>query len=103
MSQPLRQSAKLLLDELHSRGFTIQVAGEGIAVSPRSRLTDVDRNEIRKLKKPITALLSPCGPHLDPSVWERKPLDSRPGWERANCRRCGRFIGFNPLKESSLP
>ena len=99
MSQLRHQSAKVVLNEFRSRGFSIQVVEEGIAVSPRSRLTEADRILIRKLKQPITAILSPCGPHIDPSGWDRKPLDNRPGWQQANCRRCGRFIGFNPSQE----
>ena len=101
MPQLPKVAARELLDGLRSRGFTILVENDSLNVSPRSQLTDNDRAVIRKLKKPIIAWLSPCESHLDSSTWDREPVEDRPGCEKASCRRCGRFIGFNPIRRTS--
>jgi hypothetical protein len=100
MFGPQGIAARELIDELASRGIGIQVKGVAVEVS-RSQLTDDDRAVIRKLKKPIIACLSPCEPHVDSSKWERQPIEDRPGWEKASCQRCGRFIGCNRIKQTS--
>jgi len=100
MFGPQGIAARELIDELTSRDFGIQVKGDAVEVSPRSRLTDDDRAVIRKLKKPIIACLSPCEPHGDPSNWDRESIEDRPGWETATCKRCGRFIRCNPVRHT---
>lgn len=101
MPQLPQVAARELLDDLQSRGFTILVEEDSLNVSPSSQLTDDDRAVIRKLKKPIIACLSPCEPHVDSSTWDRESIEDRPDWEKATCRRCGRFIGFNPIRRTS--
>jgi hypothetical protein len=102
MLGPIGTATKELLDELTSRGITVQVKEDSLNVSPRICLTDSDRVMIQKLKKPIISYLSPCEPHINSSAWDREPLDDRPGWEKATCRRCGRFIGSNPIRRTSI-
>jgi len=87
-----------LVQRLKARGIAIEVEGDRLLISPSSLLTDVDRTEIRGRKPGLIGLLSPCISHFDSACWIREPLANRPGWERTSCRRCGRFIGFNPIR-----
>ena len=105
MAGALHNVAEKLINDLGSRGITIHVSGDRLEVGPKSLLTDDDRGLIRSLKQALIAMLAPCVSHVDSAGWERTPLDDRPGWERADCRRCGRFIGCNPiggLKQAKL-
>lgn len=93
-------AATRLVESLKTRGITVEVSGDRLLISPAGLLTDADRAGIRSHKPALIGLLSPCVSHLDSSTWVREPLADRPGWERASCRRCGRFIGFNPIRGS---
>jgi hypothetical protein len=42
-----------------------------------------------------------CAPHVPPLDLEEKPDPTRPGYFRANCRLCGRFIGYR-RQESTI-
>lgn len=100
MVAPLRNAADALIRKLQSRGISIEAADDRLSVSPKNLLSDEDRSEIRRLKPQLLRCLAPCEPHVVSSKWEREPLADRPGWEKASCRRCGQFIGFNPICRS---
>lgn len=48
---------------------------------------------------PLPSLPS-CGAHLDPSLWQRKPVAARPGWEESTCKYCGKFIGYSLISKA---
>ncbi len=98
MVAPSRFAATRLVESLNSRGITVELSGDRLLISPARLLTDTDRTRIRSHKPALIGLLSPCISHVDSAGWSREPLPDRPGWERASCRRCGRFIGFNPIR-----
>ena len=96
----LHSDAMRLIADVTARGISVQVNGSRLEVTPKSLLTDDDRSRIRRLKTSLIAYLAPCESHFDSSGWKREPLADRPGWERASCRRCGKFIGFNPIRHN---
>jgi hypothetical protein len=91
-------AATRLVESLTSRGIAIEVENDRLMISPASRLTDRDQAGIRSHKAELIGLLSPCVSHVDSAGWIREPVPDRPGWERASCLRCGRSIGFNPIR-----
>ena len=97
MTKTSSNAAVALLRKLNSRGISIEAVDDRLSVSPKSLLTDEDRAAIRALKARLIGCLSPCSSHLNSTDWLREPLADRPGWEKASCRRCGRFIGFNRI------
>jgi hypothetical protein len=103
MSNTTCHSATELLRELMGRNFAVRVNGDNVEVKPKQQLSIDDCSRIKIHKTKIIAVLSPCNPHVDPSQWERTPLDDRPGWEKAECRRCGKFLGFNPIRPAAVP
>ncbi len=86
-----------LIKSLNARGITLDIEDDRLLISPASRLTDMDRAEIRTHKLRLIRQLSPCGSHVNSAGWIREPVSGRPGWELAFCGRCGRSIGFNPI------
>ena len=48
------------------------------------------------------AIIAYCGPHNDPAKWEYSPDNySRDGTRAVHCNRCGRFIGYQTLREQN--
>lgn len=98
MMAPHQVAATRLVESLIAQGITIEVSGDRLLISPAGLLTDTDRTGIRSHKTALIGLLSLYMSHVDSAGWLREPLSDRPGWERASCGRCGRFIGFNPIR-----
>ena len=71
-----------LLDYLRTRGFSFQVDGDRINVSPSSRLTETDRPLIRQHKAELLAILRQAEPEPEP---KRPPFKLEPTeeeWKR---------------------
>jgi hypothetical protein len=87
-------TAKMLLDEMQSRGFDLSPTGEGIRVIPFSLLTDTDREAIRNHKNELLDLLGkkslppPSPEHCprcnDQLIMQDRKLDA---WFCASCRK----------------
>jgi hypothetical protein len=86
-----------LVNRLRARGARLEVDGETLVVSPRSVLTEADRQAIRAMKPAILALLTRAAPpQSDPAVVLAEVREARRAWWGA-CFEAAEALGWPTL------
>lgn len=81
--------AKALVQDLRQRGFRLRVDGDRLLVAPAARLTEADREAIRRCRDALVALL---GGDMFPSPWRGVEVrQSDWGWVAIREPRSGRW------------